>query len=52
MTYYVKKTGSDRDPGTEDAPFLTLARAQREAREHPGSEIRIGAGEYASDALP
>ncbi len=51
MTYYVKKTGSDRDPGTEDAPFLTLARAQREAREHPGSEIRIGAGEYAESIV-
>ena len=46
MTVYVSKAGSDSNPGTESAPFLTLARARKEARIHPGCEIHVGAGEY------
>ena len=46
MTYYVSKSGADTNPGSESAPFLTLARAQREARLHPGSEVRVLPGEY------
>ena len=46
MAYYVSKSGADTNPGTEGAPFLTLARAQREARLHPGSEVRVLPGEY------
>ena len=46
MTYYIAKNGADSNPGTQSAPFLTLGRAQAEARTHPGSEIRVGAGEY------
>ncbi|MBO6053410.1 MAG: right-handed parallel beta-helix repeat-containing protein [Clostridia bacterium] len=46
MTIYVSKTGSDRNDGTKDAPFLTLERAQRAAREEPGSSVVVSAGEY------
>ncbi len=32
-TFYVSKTGSDRNAGTAERPFATLARAQRAARQ-------------------
>jgi len=31
--FYVAPTGSDADPGTQDKPFATIARAQRAVRE-------------------
>ena len=51
MTFYVSKRGSDEGPGTQSAPFLTLLRAQAAAREHPGSEVRVGAGEYRESVV-
>lgn len=32
LTYYVSPTGDDQNPGTEDAPWLTLFRARNEIR--------------------
>lgn len=48
-TFYVSKTGSDRNAGTAERPFATLARAQRAARqaEIPGhTQIWIREGTY------
>jgi hypothetical protein len=48
-TFYVSKTGSDRNAGTVDRPFATLARAQRAARQAEKSDriqIWIREGTY------
>jgi parallel beta-helix repeat protein len=45
---YVATTGSDDNPGTEDAPFLTIARADAAAR--PGYTIHVAPGTYRVEA--
>jgi parallel beta-helix repeat protein len=42
---YVSTTGSDTNPGTQSAPFKTIARASKAAT--PGVTIRVAAGTYA-----
>jgi hypothetical protein len=44
--YYVSPTGSDSAPGTQAAPFKTLARAAQVATK-PGTTIRVAPGTYA-----
>lgn len=41
---YVATTGSDTNPGTQDAPFLTISRADTVAG--PGSTIHMAPGTY------
>jgi len=43
-TYYVSKQGSDRDCGSECAPFLTINKAAQVAR--PGDTVIVGEGVY------
>ena len=43
-TYYVAKTGSDKNPGTEDKPFLTINKAAQLA--DAGDTVIIGEGVY------
>lgn len=46
-SYYVTKSGNDRNPGTSrNQPFQTLARAFRELLS-PGDVIYVGAGTYS-----
>ncbi|MFL6657183.1 MAG: DUF1565 domain-containing protein [Massilia sp.] len=42
--YYVATTGSDANPGTADAPFLTILRASNVAL--PGTTIHVAPGTY------
>ena len=42
--YYVSKTGSDSNPGTENFPFLTITKAHSVSA--AGSVIHIGSGTY------
>lgn len=46
MNYYVSKAGCDSNPGTQEAPFLTLKAAQAAARENPGSVVTVLGGAY------
>ena len=50
MNYYVAKTGSDTNPGTQDAPFLTINKAA--ALAYPGDVITVGAGIYRECVNP
>jgi hypothetical protein len=45
---YVATDGSDDNPGTQDAPFLTIARADAAAR--PGYTIHVAPGTYQVEA--
>lgn len=45
---YVATTGSDANPGTQDAPFLTISRA--DAAAHPGDTIHVAPGIYQVNA--
>ena len=45
---YVAPTGADTNPGTQDAPFLTLSRADSAAG--PGYTIHVAPGVYRVDA--
>jgi hypothetical protein len=42
--YYVATTGSDANPGSEDAPFLTIAHA--DSRASAGDTIHVAPGTY------
>ena len=42
--YHVSKTGSDRNPGTEAAPFLTIQRAADAAQ--AGDRVVVHGGVY------
>lgn len=44
-TYYVAKTGSDSNAGTQAAPWLTIGHAALEAT--AGSTVYVGAGTYS-----
>ena len=44
-TYYVAKTGSDGNPGTQTSPFLTLNRGASVLR--PGDTLLVRGGTYA-----
>jgi hypothetical protein len=46
--YYVATTGSDANPGTEDAPFLTITRA--DTRANAGDTIHVAPGTYKVSA--
>jgi hypothetical protein len=46
--YYVATTGSDANPGTEDAPFLTIAHA--DSRASAGDTIHVAPGTYEVSA--
>jgi len=45
--YYVSTTGSDSNPGTLDAPFLTLGRAQEAMQSSSIKTTYIRAGDYS-----
>ncbi len=51
MNIFVAKTGNDANAGTKDFPFLTLGRAQEEARRNPGSTVTVSAGEYRENLV-
>jgi hypothetical protein len=42
--YFVSPNGSDSNPGTKDAPFLSLGKAYKSAA--PGSSVEVEAGDY------
>jgi len=48
--YYISPTGDDSNPGTEDAPFKTLMRAQAAAS--AGDVVYIRGGRYDSFTVP
>lgn len=50
QVYHVAKSGSDLNPGTEDAPFLTIQRAADIAR--PGDRVVVHRGEYREWVRP
>src|SRR4051794_14692850 len=45
-TLHVNVTGSDSNPGTPEAPFATLERAQSSARSANGATVILHAGTY------
>ena len=49
--YYVSTTGSDSNPGTLDAPFLTLSRAQEAMQSSSIKTTYIRAGDYSPDGI-
>ena len=49
-TYYVSKNGSDTNPGTKDAPFLTIGKAAEVLQ--PGERAEIGGGVYDEFVRP
>ncbi len=51
MNIFVAKTGNDANAGTKNSPFLTLGRAQEEARRNPGSTVTVSAGEYRENLV-
>ena len=51
MNIFVAKTGNDANAGTKDSPFLTLGRAQEEARRNPGSTVTVSAGAYRENLV-
>lgn len=48
--YYISKTGDDNNAGTENEPFLTIAKAGAIAR--AGDTVMIGAGIYRETVSP
>jgi hypothetical protein len=48
-TFYVTRTGSDRDPGTADRPWRTIQRAFDRLR--PGERAVVRAGTYTEDLV-
>ena len=50
MNYYVSKGGSDANPGTREAPFLTVGKAA--AMAWPGDVITVHAGIYREWVSP
>jgi hypothetical protein len=48
--YFVGPDGADENPGTEDSPFRTLARAADTAQ--PGDTVYLLAGTYAERLVP
>ena len=50
MIYHVAKNGSDRNPGTAAAPFLTISRAAKIADE--GDTVRVHEGIYRETVSP
>lgn len=46
-TFYVSPTGSDDDPGTQDAPWATMDKGDRDNVLIPGDTVRIQAGTYS-----
>ena len=50
MIYHVAKNGSDRNPGTAAAPFLTISRAAKIADE--GDTVRVHEGIYRETVAP
>jgi hypothetical protein len=46
-TYYVAKTGSNSNPGTQAQPFLTVQKGVDTA--HAGDIVMVGAGTYAEN---
>jgi len=54
-TYYVAKTGSDSNPGTEAEPFLTIQKAAYAIEAgvvQDGDTIQVGPGDYRDDPAP
>ena len=49
-TYYVSKTGSDSNPGTQEAPFVTIGKAAGLLQ--PGEKVLIGGGVYDEFVRP
>ena len=50
MIYHVAKNGNDRNPGTAEAPFLTISRAAKIAVE--GDTVRVHEGIYRETVSP
>lgn len=50
MNYHVRKNGSDRNPGTENQPFLTISKAAYVAK--PGDIITVHEGVYREWVSP
>ena len=48
--YHVAKTGTDTNPGTKDAPFLTIGMAAKAAM--PGDTVIVHEGEYREWVKP
>ncbi len=46
VTYYVDKSGDDKNKGTDQAPFLTITRASQVAK--PGDVVIVGNGTYST----
>ncbi|WP_329128640.1 discoidin domain-containing protein [Streptomyces sp. NBC_01476] len=49
-TLYVAKNGSDSNPGTQAAPYLTINHAAQEAQ--PGDTVKVHAGLYRETVKP
>ena len=52
VNFYVSPAGNDRNPGTDEAPFRTIARAQQAVRETKDSQdvvVQIQTGDYYLD---
>ena len=52
VNFFVSPDGNDRNPGTDEAPFRTIARAQRAVRETPKTQdvvVQIQSGDYYLD---
>ena len=50
IDYYVSKTGSDKNPGTKSAPFLTIQKAADIMKQ--GDVCYISAGIYSESIIP
>lgn len=50
VNFFVSPNGNDNDPGTNDAPFQTIAQAQQAVREAPNNQqdivVQIQPGQY------
>ena len=49
-TYYVAKTGSDSNPGTEAQPWLTITKAANTIV--AGDTVYVKAGTYSEQVIP